>query len=71
MELCGLHRILILHPLDANHLLVPETNLSALLPTSKIHQKGTATSSQEELCETPKSHSYVLNKENVSLTLNS
>jgi len=51
-------------------LLVPKTNLSALLPTSKIHQKGTATSSQEELCETPKSHSYVLNKENVSLTLN-
>lgn len=47
-------------------LLVPETNLSVLL-TSKIHQKGTATSSQEELCETLlKLHSYVLNKENVS-----
>lgn len=48
-------------------LLVPETNLFVLLLTSKIHEKGTATSSQEELCETLlELHSYVLNKENVS-----
>lgn len=46
--------------------LVSETNLSALLK-SKIHQKGMASSSQEELYETSvKSHADFLNKEDVS-----